>query len=177
MGTCCWSKHHERHAWNGFRRTCAAVIMAGKISVRLMRMARNALLPKSRVAGVVKGDHLGAMEYTRPTDVAFGRRVDRIGLLRRLRKNYPAERRGNTLACETLGPGRPGAFHRLLSVARPLHEQIDYRDYGAVLQISSPHRSGDRRAGLDGNHDRRKFQCGQLNGWARRFGDRLHVDC
>src|SRR6266404_7544293 len=182
--------------------------MAGKTSVRLMRMARNAILPKSTVAGVVKGDRLGghrfapaavslhhvsqrvrgadgavdqlvarrasdclaqaveiwarlcrqgrnerqpgrsavqqeryahdgrhsdragaqshdvalgAMEYAGPIDVTFSRRADWVGFLRRLCKNYSTERGGNTFPCETLGPGRPGAFHRLLSVAGPLH--------------------------------------------------------
>src|SRR5882672_2881168 len=66
MGTCFWLRHHEQHAWNGFRKTCAGVIMAGKISVRSMRMARNALLLKSTVAGVVGRDRLGGHTFAPP---------------------------------------------------------------------------------------------------------------
>src|SRR5882724_10029546 len=66
MGTCSWLRRHEPRAWSGFQRTCVSVIMAGKISVRTVRMARNAILPKSKVAGVVGGDRLGGRIFTAP---------------------------------------------------------------------------------------------------------------
>src|SRR5438046_5464704 len=101
------------------------------------------------------------MEHADPTGAVVRGGVDGPGVLRRLRQNHSADGWGRTLARQALGADGPRIVHRVLSVAHAFDQQIDHRDYGAILQISRPYRRGFCWRWTDRGNDCRLLERGQ----------------
>src|SRR5262245_59148376 len=93
---------------------------------------------------------LGAMERADRVDAAFGGGADRVGLLRRLRENHPAERRRREIAREAAGAGGTGVVHRAVFMGTSFDQQTDLRHHGSILQVPGVDGSGLRGTGADG---------------------------